>query len=143
MSEKETLDSCIATLTGLVSCWFPLRSTLVKSHALSDNHLRVMFDQAVYKLSIDDDIPGEHRSALQTYTLSSIHTILSAHLYVSETDTKEIRHGIMDRLPLLDVKVMATYLLATYAEYLDGNADGITPENCTTQLALAIPGRKS
>ena len=141
MSKKETLDAVIATLTGLVSSWFPLRTTLVKSHALSDHHTRVMFDQAVCKLTIDEDIPELHRSALHEYTLESINEVLSVHVYLSEPDTPEIRHGIMETIPLLDSTIMATYILALYAEYLDGNADGITPENCATQLAKAIPVR--
>ena len=141
MSKKETLDAVIATLTGLVSSWFPMRSPLVKSHALSDQHTRVMFDQAVYKLTIDEDIPEQHRSALQVYTLESMDAVLSAQVYLSETDTPEIRHGIMETIPLLDSTIMATYVLAVYAEYLDGNANGITPEHCATQLAQAIPVR--
>jgi hypothetical protein len=141
MSRKENLDAVIATLTGLVSSWFPMRSPLVKSHALSEHHTRVMFDQAVYKLTIDEDIPEQHRSALQVYTLESIDAVLGVQVYMSEKDTPEIRHGIMKEIPLLDSTIMATYILEVYAEYLDGNADGITPENCAAQLAQAIPVR--
>ena len=141
MSKKEALDAVIATLTGLVSSWFPLRTALIKSHALSDHHTSVMFEQAMYKLTIDESIPERHRSALQVYTQESIHEVLSAQLYLSETDTAMVRHEVMETMPLLDSTIMATYILAAYSEYLDANADGITPENCATQLASAVPVR--
>ena len=56
-------------------------------------------------------------------------------------DTALIRHGIMAELPLLDVPMMVSCVLSSYVVYLEDTSDGITPENCATHLALAIPVR--